>query len=464
MATTDRISGLNLGVAMKPACYVVSTGNITLSGTQTIDGISVGGNSERVLVSSQTNQVDNGIYIADSSSWIRASDCDGNKDLIPGTVVYVDRGTAFAHSFWAFNSSSTATSVTIETDNITVSSIAVALTGVSSWVSNNWFPVTSASSARSVISAVSSTQAATVDQSNTFTMAQTFSTAVTIGGNISVTSTDGSSDYGPSLTLYRNSSSPAANDQIAQVNFEANTTGIIRSTLATIRTDIVDPSSGSEDGRVTFSTKIAGSLGDRFYLGGGIYGSSAVGGDKGLGTINASFLYKDGQLVGRRWQYGSLYTPTTTTFAAAIISGISTAQEVEIMLMQMKRSAASSIIFRLESTTDTPSTGPGSGYICTQGGYSGGPTANSALSPYGFGLGGFGLFALGESITGVMKLSRLLDSTHTWLCHGVFGTTGINMGNSAGSYTMSGELDTISMVTSATTIFFTAGSVLVRYR
>lgn len=70
-----------------------TTNNITLSGTQTIDGISlqVG---DRVLVRRQTNAVDNGIYIVASGAWTRATDFDtGAATLQGGVTVTVQSGT-----------------------------------------------------------------------------------------------------------------------------------------------------------------------------------------------------------------------------------------------------------------------------------------------------------------------------------------------------------------------------------
>ena len=133
MSIQDRLAGFSGAVAVKPACVVRSTGNITLSSTQVVDGIAVGTNEERVLVGEQTDPKENGIYIASNSTWIRATDFDGNRDAIPGTFVYVDRGSEYATTFWAFNSSSTDTRIIIETDDITVDQITVALAGVSAF-------------------------------------------------------------------------------------------------------------------------------------------------------------------------------------------------------------------------------------------------------------------------------------------------------------------------------------------
>jgi hypothetical protein len=63
--TTLDIRGTVVGetaVAIKAPCRVATTGaNIALAGVQTIDGVTVGGNAERVLVKDQTNQSQNGI-------------------------------------------------------------------------------------------------------------------------------------------------------------------------------------------------------------------------------------------------------------------------------------------------------------------------------------------------------------------------------------------------------------------
>ena len=132
MAQTDRLQGFNIGVAVKLACSVASTGNLTLSGSQTVDGVSVGG-GERVLVKDQTTASENGIYISDSSTWARSKDFDGERDAKVGTFLFVDRGTTYGTSFWGVNLGTTSTAVSIGSDNITFSQITLTLAGVSSF-------------------------------------------------------------------------------------------------------------------------------------------------------------------------------------------------------------------------------------------------------------------------------------------------------------------------------------------
>lgn len=118
MATTDRLSGQasEVGLAIKAPVAAATTGaNILLSGIQTIDGVSVGNNSERVLVKDQTDATTNGIYIASSGNWTRAPDAAGNTDWTAGSLVYVQGGTTNGGFVYA---QTTAAPVTIGTSNI----------------------------------------------------------------------------------------------------------------------------------------------------------------------------------------------------------------------------------------------------------------------------------------------------------------------------------------------------------
>ena len=60
-----------------------TTGNVTLAGLQVIDGVQlqVG---DRVLVSSQNNEDENGIYVAKAGNWTRALDLIAAADVASG--------------------------------------------------------------------------------------------------------------------------------------------------------------------------------------------------------------------------------------------------------------------------------------------------------------------------------------------------------------------------------------------
>lgn len=76
--------------AVKKSVRVATTANITLSGPQTIDGIAVVA-GDRVLVKDQTTTSQNGIYIVNASTWVRATDADA-ATKIAGAFVNVDSG------------------------------------------------------------------------------------------------------------------------------------------------------------------------------------------------------------------------------------------------------------------------------------------------------------------------------------------------------------------------------------
>ena len=73
LATRGYVDSVAAGLDPKDSCKVATTANITLSGTQTIDGVSVSA-GDRVLVKSQSSSSANGIYICDAGSWSRSSD------------------------------------------------------------------------------------------------------------------------------------------------------------------------------------------------------------------------------------------------------------------------------------------------------------------------------------------------------------------------------------------------------
>lgn len=109
IASTDAtarndIQGLINGLPPKKACAVISTGTITLSGLQTIDGYAVQA-GDRVLVAGQGGDIDtpnaaNGIYVAATGAWARASDLDSLDEMIPGMFVPVNQGTVYGDTQW----------------------------------------------------------------------------------------------------------------------------------------------------------------------------------------------------------------------------------------------------------------------------------------------------------------------------------------------------------------------------
>lgn len=96
------------GTTIKAAVRAVATGNLTLSGTQTVDGVSLVA-GDRVLAAGQTTASENGIYVVASGAWSRASDMDATGEVTPGTMVGVTEGSTNGDKLWWVTSDSAIT-------------------------------------------------------------------------------------------------------------------------------------------------------------------------------------------------------------------------------------------------------------------------------------------------------------------------------------------------------------------
>lgn len=101
------------GLSWKQAVKAATTGNITLAGAQTVDGVPLV-SGDRVLVKNQTNPAENGIYVvADPGAWTRAVNMDQAGEFI-GATVFVEAGTINDNSGWTQTESVT----TVDTDPV----------------------------------------------------------------------------------------------------------------------------------------------------------------------------------------------------------------------------------------------------------------------------------------------------------------------------------------------------------
>ena len=94
-------------------------------------------------------------------------------------------------------------------------------------------------------------------------------TTMTTDGNgdtLTLTSTDTDSSFGPNLNFYRNSSNPADDDLLAQIDFNGRNDNTQDVLYANIQTQIIDASDGTEDGRFQINTIVNGTDRNRFLL------------------------------------------------------------------------------------------------------------------------------------------------------------------------------------------------------
>jgi hypothetical protein len=100
-ATTKAyVDALKQGLTPKDSVIAASTGNLVLSGTQTIDGVNVVA-GDRVLVKDQSDPIQNGIYVVvNGGAWTRAIDMNAAADVVSGAYVFVEQGTVNDNSGW----------------------------------------------------------------------------------------------------------------------------------------------------------------------------------------------------------------------------------------------------------------------------------------------------------------------------------------------------------------------------
>lgn len=106
LVTKSYVDGVAQGLKGKQSVKAATDAAISLTGAQSIDGVSVV-QGDRVLVKTQgaaaqeetTSNLANGIYIVNNSAWTRAADADAWGELI-SAYVFVEQGTKYADTGW----------------------------------------------------------------------------------------------------------------------------------------------------------------------------------------------------------------------------------------------------------------------------------------------------------------------------------------------------------------------------
>lgn len=89
-------SYLTSGTKFKGVVKATTTANITLSGVQTIDGVSCAA-GDKVLVKNQTNGIENGPYVVAAGAWVRDTTLAASA-LASGSQFIIDQGAVNADS------------------------------------------------------------------------------------------------------------------------------------------------------------------------------------------------------------------------------------------------------------------------------------------------------------------------------------------------------------------------------
>lgn len=73
-------------LAIKAPVRSFATTNVTLSGEQTVNSVALTA-GDRVLLTAQTDPLENGVWDVQISAWNRSADFDGSRDVVGGTIV-----------------------------------------------------------------------------------------------------------------------------------------------------------------------------------------------------------------------------------------------------------------------------------------------------------------------------------------------------------------------------------------
>lgn len=96
--TLGQLQAAVQGLSWKNPVRLATSQDISLTGLQTIDGVTVAV-GDRVLVKAQADARANGIYLASAAAWTRADDADGSSKLA-GAATLVMEGATHKDSQW----------------------------------------------------------------------------------------------------------------------------------------------------------------------------------------------------------------------------------------------------------------------------------------------------------------------------------------------------------------------------
>lgn len=171
-ATKAYVDATKQGLDVKDSVRAATTANITLSGTQTIDGVSLMA-GDRVLVKNQSTPSENGIYtVVSGGSWTRSVDFNTSAKVTSGAFTFVEEGTTNADSGWVLTTDG---SITLDTTALTFTQFSGAgqmLAGAGLTKTGNTIDVVSADSGRILVNA-DSIDLATAGTAGTYTKVTT---------------------------------------------------------------------------------------------------------------------------------------------------------------------------------------------------------------------------------------------------------------------------------------------------
>jgi hypothetical protein len=156
------------GLSWKQPVLCATTANITLSGLQAIDGVTVVA-GDRVLVKNQSTSSQNGIYLASATAWSRAPDADTWNELI-SSITFVETGSTLTGTAWYCTAQPGGTigTTAIVWSNFSVAASYTAGTGLT--LAGNQFSITNTGVTAGAYGSASKTLTATVNAQGQLTV------------------------------------------------------------------------------------------------------------------------------------------------------------------------------------------------------------------------------------------------------------------------------------------------------
>jgi hypothetical protein len=156
------------GLSWKQPVLCATTANITLTGLQTLDGVTVVA-GDRVLVKNQSTASQNGIYLASATAWSRAPDADVWTDLI-SAITFVETGSTQSGSAWYCTAQPGGTlgTTAVNWSNFSVATTYTAGTGLT--LAGNQFSITNTGVSAAAYGSASKTLTATVNAQGQLTV------------------------------------------------------------------------------------------------------------------------------------------------------------------------------------------------------------------------------------------------------------------------------------------------------
>lgn len=177
-ATKYYVDSVAQGLDVKGSVKAATTANITLSGAQTIDGVSIVA-GDRVLVKDQTAAAQNGIYVAASGAWARSSDADTWAELV-SAYVFVEEGATYADTGWVCTVNQGGTLGTTAVTWTQFSGAGTYLAGTGLTLSGNTFSITNTGVTAGSYGSASETLTATVNAQGQLTALAETPIAITL--------------------------------------------------------------------------------------------------------------------------------------------------------------------------------------------------------------------------------------------------------------------------------------------